>query len=139
MEDARVNVIVGYIESPEGEAALEHGIRETRLREGRLAVVHSMRGGGHDATEDYMASRDALEALRQRLQADGIDHEVMELVRGSSPAEDLLQVAEEIKAAVIVIGLRRRSPVGKLLLGSNAQQVLLRADCPVIAVKAAEA
>jgi nucleotide-binding universal stress UspA family protein len=52
------------------------------------------------------------------------------------PAEDLIGTAEDTDAAFIVIGLRRRSPVGKLLLGSNAQRVLLDASCPVLAVKA---
>ncbi len=54
------------------------------------------------------------------------------------PAEDLINVAGEVSADFIVIGLRRRSPVGKLILGSNAQRILLDAPCPVLAVKAAE-
>ena len=54
----------------------------------------------------------------------------------TSPAEDLIGVAEEEAADFIVIGLRRRSPVGKLILGSNAQRILLDASCPVLAVKA---
>jgi nucleotide-binding universal stress UspA family protein len=57
-------------------------------------------------------------------------------VRGLDPAEDLLKVAEEVSAELIIIGLRRRSPVGKLILGSNAQRILLDAPCPVLAVKA---
>ena len=61
-----------------------------------------------------------------------------QLVRGLEPAEDLIAVAEEVAADVIVIGLRRRSPVGKLILGSNAQRILLDAPCPVLAVKAGE-
>ena len=52
------------------------------------------------------------------------------------PAEDLISVADEESADFIVIGLRRRSPVGKLILGSNAQRILLDASCPVLAVKA---
>ena len=66
----------------------------------------------------------------------GVDHEVRQLVRGLEPAEDLIAVAEEIGADFIVIGLRRRTPVGKLILGSNAQRILLDAPCPVLAVKA---
>jgi nucleotide-binding universal stress UspA family protein len=57
-------------------------------------------------------------------------------VRGLEPAEDLLKVAEEVSAELIIIGLRRRSPVGKLILGSTAQRILLDAPCPVLAVKA---
>ena len=57
-------------------------------------------------------------------------------MRGNDPAEDLISVAQEVSADFIVIGLRRRSPVGKLILGSNAQRILLDASCPVLAVKA---
>ena len=61
---------------------------------------------------------------------------VRQLVRGFEPAEDLISIAEDSHAELIVIGLRRRSPVGKLILGSNAQRILLDAHCPVLAVKA---
>ena len=78
--------------------------------------------------------------IRDRVQAKltelGIENEVRQLVRGNEPAEDLIAVAEEEHAAFIVIGLRRRTPVGKLILGSNAQRILLDATCPVLAVKA---
>ena len=61
-----------------------------------------------------------------------------QLVRGNEPADDLIAVAEEVGADFIVIGLRRRTPVGKLIMGSNAQRILLEAPCPVLAVKAEE-
>jgi nucleotide-binding universal stress UspA family protein len=67
-----------------------------------------------------------------------IEAEVRQLVRGQDVADDLIAVAEEVAADFIVIGLRRRSPVGKLILGSNAQRILLDAPCPVLAVKAEE-
>ena len=57
-------------------------------------------------------------------------------MRGNDAPEDIVEVAEEVGADFIVIGLRRRSPVGKLILGSNAQRILLDANCPVLAVKA---
>ena len=58
-------------------------------------------------------------------------------MRGQEPAEDLIAAAEEFGAELIVIGLRRRSPVGKLLMGSDAQRILLDSPVPVLAVKAA--
>jgi nucleotide-binding universal stress UspA family protein len=66
-----------------------------------------------------------------------VPHEVIELVQGNTPTQDLLEVARQYGAEMIVIGIRRRSPVGKMILGSNAQEILLDADCPVLAVKAA--
>jgi nucleotide-binding universal stress UspA family protein len=129
------SVVVGWIRTAEGQAAIEAAVEETRRRNGRLVVVHSSRGGGEDAAT-VVETRDALAELEQRLGVDGLEVAVRDYVRGNDPADDLIDVAEKEGAALIVIGLRRRSPVGKLLLGSNAQDILLRADCPVLAVKA---
>ena len=74
--------------------------------------------------------------IKTRLDEAGVEHEIRQLVRGFEPAEDLISIAEANHAELLVIGLRRRSPVGKLILGSNAQRVLLDAPCPVLAVKA---
>ena len=129
-------VVVGYVPTPEGRAALRRAAEECRLRNTRLVVINSNRGGKDlDADE---AARYELELadIRSQLAAAGVSHEVRQLVRGMEPAEDLIAVAEEIEADFIVIGLRRRTPVGKLILGSNAQRILLEAPCPVLAVKA---
>lgn len=128
-------IVVGFIRTPEGETAVDAAVEEVRRRGGRLVVVHSSKGGDQDA-ETVMADRDALEALERRLHGDGVEVVVRDFARGNDPAEDLTDVAESEQAALIVIGLRRRSPAGKLLLGSNAQQILLSAECPVLAVKA---
>jgi nucleotide-binding universal stress UspA family protein len=128
-------VVVGYIRSAEGQAAVDAAVEEVRRRGGRLVVVHSTKGGDQDA-ETVVADRDALEALEGRLRGDGVEVVVRDFARGNDPADDLVDVADTEQAVLIVIGLRRRSPVGKLLLGSNAQQILLKADCPVLAVKA---
>ena len=129
------SVVVGWIRSPEGQAAVEAAVEETRRRQGRLVVVHSSRGGVEDAAT-VVETRDALVELERRLGSEGLEVTVRDYVRGNEPAEDVIEVAEKEDAALIVIGLRRRSPVGKLLMGSNAQDILLRADCPVLAVKA---
>jgi nucleotide-binding universal stress UspA family protein len=74
--------------------------------------------------------------LTEQLQAAGIPYEIRAASDAHDPADEVLRAAESADAEFIVIGLRRRSPVGKLLLGSNAQRVLLDAACPVLAVKA---
>ncbi len=135
MEPPVLSIVVGFIRSPEGRAALEHAEEEARLRGARLVIVHSSRGGGGERPEDALADREELEQVGERLAAAGVAHEVRELARGGSPAADLVDVANEVGATMIVIRLRRRSRVGKLILGSNAQDTLLGADCPVLAVK----
>ena len=73
--------------------------------------------------------------VRAALSESGLEHELRVLERGHEASDELVDVAEELDAELIVIGLRRRSPVGKLILGSNAQRVLLDAPCPVLTVK----
>jgi nucleotide-binding universal stress UspA family protein len=131
-------IVVGYVPKPEGRAALHRAAAEARLRNARLVVVNSHRGGREFDRDDAIESEEQLEEVRRELKESGVEHEVRQLVRGLDPADDLVNVATEVDAEFIVIGLRRRSPVGKLILGSNAQRVLLDAPCPVLAVKADE-
>ena len=133
-----MTIVVGYVPRAEGRAAQRRAAEEARLRKTRLIVINSNRGGTHLDDEDAVEHERELAEVRQRLDAEGIEHEVRQLVRGLDPAEDLIAVANETGADFIVIGLRRRTPVGKLILGSNAQRILLEAPCPVLAVKAEE-
>jgi nucleotide-binding universal stress UspA family protein len=130
-----VTIVVGYVPKPEGRAALRRAAEDAHSRHERLVVVSSVRDSSADGLADYERE---LAAVGAALQESGIDYEVRQLVRGQDPSEDLIAIAEEVEADVIVIGLRRRSPVGKLILGSNAQRILLDAPCPVLAVKAGE-
>ena len=129
-------IVVGFIRSPEGEAALNKAIDEAQLRSAQLIVVHSMYGGRREDETEVLAYRQELEAVDAKLTEQGVEHVMHEYVRGLSPAEDLSRTAKEENADLIVIGLRRRTATGKFLLGSNAQEILLDADCPVLAVKA---
>ena len=131
-------LVVGYVPKPEGEAALKKAIEEASLRQATLVVVNSHRGGSDFDAGAAKGTESELDAVRETLDASGVTYEIRQLVRGFEPAEDLISIAEASGAELIVIGLRRRSPVGKLILGSNAQRVLLDAHCPVLAVKADE-
>jgi nucleotide-binding universal stress UspA family protein len=131
-------VVVGYVPKPEGEAALTTAISEAKLRGTKLVVVNSHRGGSEFDGDAAIKTEHEMEAVRARLDEAGVEYDLRQLVRGFEPAEDLISIAEANAAELIVIGLRRRSPVGKLILGSNAQRILLDAHCPVLAVKAAE-
>jgi len=116
-------IVVGYSSKPEGRAALRRAISEAGLRHSELIVVHR-------------APAEEVAGLEAELAESGIAHRVVQAPDALDPAEELISTADASAAEFIVIGLRRRSPVGKLLLGSNAQRVLLDASCPVLAVKA---
>ncbi len=129
-------VVVGYVAKAEGDAALDRAIEEAKLRDAKVVVVNSHRGG-HEFDGDAAIKAEAqMETVKAKLEASGGPYDLRQLVRGFEPAEDLISIAESSNAELIVIGLRRRSPVGKLILGSNAQRILLDAKCPVLAVKA---
>ncbi|MGV8966373.1 MAG: universal stress protein [Cellulomonas sp.] len=126
-------IIVGYTTKPEGKAALQHGLAEALAHDESLVVVN-IGSGVHP--EHMLAAEEDLAEVARALVAAGVEHQIRQLVRGKEPSQEIVDLATEISATMIVIGLRRRSPVGKLLLGSNAQQILLDASCPVVAVKA---
>jgi nucleotide-binding universal stress UspA family protein len=128
-----MSVVVGYVPNGEGESALRHGVAEARSRQTRLVVVNTSRG---DATVDQRYVDDEqLAELRRRLSDAGVQHDIVHATRGRDASEEILTAADEHRAELLVIGIRRRTPVGKLLMGSTAQRVLLEADCPVLAVK----
>jgi nucleotide-binding universal stress UspA family protein len=126
-----MTVVVGYVRTDEGEAAFAAAI--ALLREGeKLVVVHKA-----EPTElvEHSAEQDA-DALHQELEGRGVRPDIVTLFAGDEPADVIVAQAELQDARLVVIGLRRRSPVGKLLLGSTAQAVLFNSPCPVLCVRA---
>lgn len=130
-------VVLGFVPKPEGEAALAASISEAQLRGSRLVVVNSHRASSRESGARERLDEELAE-VRTRVEAAGVEVDVRHPDSGLDAAEDLLAVAEEVGADLIVIGLRRRTPVGKLILGSNAQRILLDASCPVLAVKSGD-
>jgi len=128
-------ILVGYVPKPEGRAALERAVEEATLRGGRLVVINASRGDSY--VDSGFAPVQEIELVKSRLAESGVDYEFRQLVRGNEPSEEIVEVAEEVGAELIVIGMRRRTAIGKFLMGSTAQRILLDAHCPVLAVKAA--
>jgi nucleotide-binding universal stress UspA family protein len=130
-----VTVVVGYVPDATGYLAVTEAIREARWRDADVVVVNVVDSVGY--TRPTAADERDLDALAARLDAEGVRHSIRHLDIGSGTASDaVLGVAEQVGAELLVVGLHRRSPVGKALLGSNAQQILLNAGCPVLAVRA---
>ena len=127
-------IVVGWTPTPQGDAAVQAAVAEAGRRNGVLHVVNA--SGGDSFVDHKLASAEQLDALRERLAGQDVEHEVVQQVGRLEPAEEILEAADRLGAALIVLGIRRRTPVGKLLLGSTAQRVLLQSSCPVLAVKA---
>lgn len=94
-------------------------------------VVNSLRGGDDTNAEDVRAGEAAIELVADRLADSDATVETHQFVRGNAPVDDLLAQADEVEADEFVVGIRERSPVGKVVFGSTAQQLLLEADRPV--------
>ncbi|MGY1720675.1 MULTISPECIES: universal stress protein [unclassified Blastococcus] len=128
-----MTVLVGFVPTPEGRAALDAGIAEAARRGEGVLVLNSARGGAPVSVE--VADEDTVRDITERAERAGVALELRQGMRDGEAADEVLRVAREVDASVIVIGLRKRSPVGKLLMGSSAQRILLDADRPVLAVK----
>ncbi|MFJ8689689.1 universal stress protein [Micromonospora wenchangensis] len=130
-----MTVLVGYVPSPLGEAALRAAIEQARFRGEPVLVVNTSRGDAY--ADPRLAPEPVLERVARELTAAGVPHTVRQFVRGRDTAEEIEEIVEAQDVSLVVIGIRHRTPVGKLIMGSTAQEILLRVPCPVLAVKAA--
>ena len=131
-----MNIVVGYDGSDEAKKALEVAKKHARAFDGsKIHVVTSLVGGNWERAEDIDKARDNLKDAIKFIEKDGIPCEEHLLIRGMQPGEDIVKFAEDNQADEIIIGVIKKSKVQKLLLGSNAQYVILHSPCMVIAVK----
>ena len=129
-----MTVLLAYIRTPEGDAALDVAVEEARRRSTGVVVVNVTRPAGQ-VDAPYSAEQ-LLDAVAARLAEAEVDVDLRQLPGGADVAEAVVAVAAEVSPEVVVIGLRRRTAVGKLVLGSTSQRILLGVDVPVLAVKA---
>lgn len=128
-------IVIGYTADQFGQAALQHGIREARLRDAEVLVINATKGEA--LADPGFAQSGALHNLEEHLDASGVRYQVSQPV-GVDPVDELLDAMDRPEAELLVIGIRHRNPVGKLLLGSVSQQLLLECRKPVLAVKPAD-
>ena len=128
-------IVIGYSADRFGRAALEHGIAEAKLRDTSLRVINSTSGEAY--VDPAFAQRDEVHDVKRHLEECGVAYELTQPV-GVDTATELLASMDRDDAELLVIGIRHRSPVGKLLLGSVSQRLLLECPKPVLAVKPAE-
>jgi len=129
-----MTILVAYVPRPEGQAALDKGIELARASKENLIVVNATPGGsGEDLSR---ADATDVERVEQLISVSGIQAEFKQFVRGKNAVEELADLVASHNVSFLVIGLRRRSAVGKLIMGSMAQEILMEIDCPILTVKA---
>ena len=129
-----MTILVAYVPRPEGQAALDKGLEIAKRRSERLIVVNASPGG--PKADASMADVQDVERVEKLLRDAGVDAEFKQFVRGNNAVEEIEAMVDKLPASLLIIGLRKRSAVGKLILGSVAQELLLSVSCPVLAVKA---
>jgi len=126
-----MTILVAYAHTDEGAEALRHGTRLSHATDQPLIVFDL--DTPSTADDGTIASG----SLPEDVDLDGRPvHWIGPNHQSPDPAEDLLDAAERLEAQAIVVGIRRRSRVGKLILGSRAQKIIIGANAPVISVKA---
>ncbi|CAM3402669.1 universal stress protein [Nocardioides dubius] len=125
-------IVVAYSPDEYGQVALARAVEEARLRDAGLLVVNGTRGDA--LVDEHFAHADQLAEIEQALATTGLPFEVRQTF-GADVGDQVIEAAASSGAELIVIGVRRRTPVGKLLMGSVSQRVILGAECAVLAVK----
>ena len=130
-----MKILVSYSGTKESEAALELARKHAKIFDAKLLVVFSSEGGKGEKPEEINKIENDLESLQKDISKDGIECEVEQLVRGLTPGEDIVLFAQENDIEQIYVGIRKKSRTSKLILGSTAQYIILKARCPVTSVK----
>ena len=130
-----MTILVAYVPRPEGRAALDKGIEIAKRRQEPMLIVNASPGGQQEDVS--LAPGFEVEQIEAQLAAQGIQGEFKQFVRGKNAVEEINDLVETRDISVLIIGLRKRTAVGKLLLGSTAQEILMTVSCPVLCVKAA--
>ncbi|MBM6545100.1 universal stress protein [Janibacter sp. YIM B02568] len=128
-----MSILIGYVPAPEGEAALEAGLAEAAALGQPVVIVNSPRKGS--IIDPEMADAATRERLLVAAEERGVEASIDQGQHGADLVQTFEELVEKHAATRVVIGLRRRSAVGKLVLGSDAQRLLLGLDVPILAVK----
>lgn len=127
--------LVGYNGSNEAKAALALARDFAKVFKANVFVMTSMMGGSAETLEEITRAENLLKYAKTFLEAEGIECETHQLARGLSPGEDLVKFAVDNEIDHLFVGVEKKSKAQKMLLGSTAQYVILKAPCPVVTVK----
>jgi nucleotide-binding universal stress UspA family protein len=117
------------------DQVLEVARKHAKAFNATLHIASSMERASEKERMDLERVEKHLAQVKESMKSEGIACETHILVRGFTPGEDIVEFAAERKVDEIIIGIEKKSRVGKLLFGSNAQYIILEASCPVVSVK----
>lgn len=135
MKGEIMKILVGYDGSNASKDALALAVDHANAFKATIHIVTSRTTGDVEEMELIREAEKGLEFAKKTFDDAGIEAKTHLLIRGRSPGEDIVKFAEEQDAGGIIIGVKRRSKVGKAIFGSNAQYIILNAPCPVTTVR----
>jgi len=127
--------LVAYNGSKAAKAALALAKHQALIRGSHIDVATSMEGGPKEKPEAISEANFALEEAGNELKAANVSYKIHQLVRGLSPGEDIVKFAADNDVDFIFVGIEKKSRTQKIILGSTAQYIILKAGCPVVTVK----
>lgn len=130
-----MKILVGYMDSPASRRALSLAREHARVFGAKVYIITSMEGGDSETPQEIKKAEKTLEEARAYIEEKGISCETHQVVHGRSPGEDIVWYAEDNSVDLVYVGIEKKSRAQKILLGSNAQYVILKAPCPVTTVK----
>ena len=130
-----MKILIGYDGSNSAKEVLNLASKHAKAFEASVNVVTSMQHGKENQKAEIEQAENGLDWVQSVFDADGLSCKTHLLIRGLAPGEDLIEFAKENDVNEIFVGVKRRSKVGKLLMGSTAQYVILNAPCPVVTAK----
>ena len=133
-KEGMMKFLVGYNGSDMAKAALSLARTYAEVFGAKVLIATSMVGGLGEKPEDISKAEQDLVFAEQFLKEKEISCEIHQLARGMSPGEDLVYFAKEHGIDQIFVGVEKKSKTQKIILGSTAQYIILKAPCPVVSV-----
>ncbi len=134
-EKEKMKILVCYNATDVARSALSLARDHAAAFNGRVLVMTSMEGGAGETMEDIEKVEQSLQDAKAFLEEKGVESETHQLARGLSPGEDLVTFAQDNDIDLMFVGIKKKSKTQKILLGSTAQYIILKAPCPVTTVK----
>ena len=124
-------ILLAYVPSATSEAAFDFAIEEAERRDASLLVLASERAPDPRKARGVTDQR----PLQERLEETGLGFELRTVPKRDDPADDILDAVEHDDVDLVILGIRKRTPIGKILLGSTSQRVAIESPVPVVMVK----
>ena len=133
--DKKMKILVGFDAAKSSTKSLELAKKHALAFNARVIVFTASGHSPELHTKELKELQAKLHEIQDGFKQDDIPCETHIAIRSLSPGEDIVYYAKDNDIDEIIIGVKHRSKIGKLIMGSTAQYIILEAPCPVVTVK----